>query len=283
MEDANVEISNGMSFTYVDIHSHLFFKDYDQDLEDVLTRMKEDGVSTITVGTELKTSKEAVAFARGREGFYASLGLHPNHAGEETFSESDYAELAADPNVVAIGECGIDYYRLQSAGGSRQVEEKKNQYREFEKQMEFAIEYDKPMMIHARPTKGSMDAYLDIAAIIESRQKLAGEKLRGNMHFFVGSIDVAKKFYSLGFTTSFTGVLTFTHDYDEVVKYAPLDMIMTETDAPFASPAPFRGRRNEPSYVKYVVEAIARIRDSNVEDIRESVVKNATRVFNLQG
>ena len=136
-------------------------------------------------------------------------------------------------------------------------------------------------MIHARPTKGSMDAYLDMAAMIELRQKTAGEKLRGNMHFFVGNVDVARKFYSLGFTTSFTGVLTFTHDYDEVVKFAPLDMLMTETDAPFASPNPFRGRRNEPSYVKYVVDAIARIRGDDRENVRQTLAQNAIRVFSL--
>jgi TatD DNase family protein len=126
-----------------------------------------------------------------------------------------------------------------------------------------------------------MDAYLDIASIIESRQKSAGERLRGNMHFFVGNVDIARKFYTLGFTTSFTGVLTFTHDYDEVVKFAPLDMLMTETDAPFAAPAPFRGRRNEPSYVKYVAEAIARIRGTDLETVREAVVNNALRLFKI--
>ena len=148
--------------------------------------------------------------------------------------------------------------------------------------MAFAIEHDLPLMIHCRPKKGTVDAYEEMATRLEAEFKQVGERLRGNVHFFVGNTDVARRFYDIGFTTSFTGVLTFTHDYDEVVKYAPLDMIMTETDAPFASPAPFRGRRNEPTYVKYVVAAIARIRASNVEDIQKSVADNALRLFHIE-
>ncbi len=266
-----------MSPTYVDVHSHLFFKEYDQDLGEVLARMEDEGVWTLTVGTQKSSSEEAVRFSEGKNGFFATLGLHPNHTHEETFSESEYKELVQNPKVVGIGECGLDYYRLE--GDTTNA--KKVQFREFEKQMEFAIKYDKPLMIHARPSKGTMDAYLDVSALIESRQKSAGEKLRGNMHFFVGSPEVAQKFYSLGFTTSFTGVLTFTHDYDEVVKMAPLDMLLTETDAPFVAPTPFRGRRNEPVYVKYVVEAMARIRGEDVEVMRKATIQNASRLFDL--
>ena len=139
--------------------------------------------------------------------------------------------------------------------------------------------HELPLMIHSRPSKGSLDSYLDILTYLESRHREVGEKLRGNIHFFVGSVDVARRFYEIGFTTSFTGVLTFTHDYDEVVKFAPLDMIMTETDAPFAAPAPFRGQRNEPIYVKYIVEAISSIRGEGIELVQTAVVDNALRTF----
>jgi TatD DNase family protein len=147
--------------------------------------------------------------------------------------------------------------------------------------MEFAVKYDKPLMIHCRPSKGTVDAYEEMADYLAGRKREYGEGLRGNMHFFVGNTAVAKRFYEIGFTTSFTGVLTFTHDYDEVVRQAPIDMLMTETDAPFAAPVPFRGRRNEPSYVRYVVEAIARIRGIDSEAAREAVVSNARRVFGV--
>jgi TatD DNase family protein len=143
------------------------------------------------------------------------------------------------------------------------------------------VKYDKPLMIHCRPSKGAVDAYEEMADFLAPRVRSYGEKLRGNMHFFVGNPAVARRFYEMGFTTSFTGVLTFTHDYDEVVRLAPLDMIMTETDAPFAAPQPFRGRRNEPAYVTYVVEAIARIRGADPEAVREAVLANAKRVFGV--
>lgn len=266
-----------MNPRYFDIHSHVNFKDYDQDLTEVLARMEEVGVWTMTVGVDKKTSEEAVAFAKGKENFYATIGLHPTDTVTETFSESRYKELVSDPKVVAIGECGIDYFRIEGDI----AEEKKRQWREFEKHVEFAVKYDKPLMIHCRPSKGTVDAYIEMADFLERKKKEAGERLRGNMHFFVGNADVAQRFYTIGFSTSFTGVLTFTHDYDDVVRLAPLDMLMTETDAPFAAPQPFRGRRNEPSYVKYVVEAISRIRNQDIEEVKEAMFANARRVFGI--
>lgn len=260
---------------YIDIHSHLFFKDYDQDLDEVLKRMEDENVASITVGTSLDASRRALELSKQKPYLYATFGLHPTHVGEETFSEKAYDEFSAEPKVVGVGECGLDYFRKDGTD----LEIRKAQIREFEKHMECAIKNDLPLMIHARPSKGSQDAYADIANIIQSRQKSAGEKLRGNMHFFVGNVDTARRFYNFGFTTSFTGVLTFTRDYDEVVRFAPLNMLMTETDAPFVAPEPFRGRRNEPVYVKYVVDAIARIRECESETVRQASVDNAHRVF----
>lgn len=260
---------------YFDVHSHVTFKEYEGDIEAVVARMKESGVLTATVGVNLETSKEAVRFGEEKEGFYSIVGLHPTDAPKEQFIESEYKELLANPKVIGIGECGYDYYRLV---GDLDIE-KKRQWIEFEKQMECAIKYNTPLMIHCRPTKGTVDAYEDILNVLEARVREAGERLRGNVHFFVGNVDVARRFYDIGFTTSFTGVLTFTHDYDEVVQFAPLSMLLTETDAPFATPVPFRGSRNEPVYVKYVVEAMAGIKGVEVEEVREKVLQNALRVF----
>ncbi|MBV9349816.1 MAG: TatD family hydrolase [Patescibacteria group bacterium] len=266
-----------MELRYFDIHSHVTFKDYDQDLPEVLARMEEQGVYTLCVGVDKARSEEAVTFSEGKENFYATVGLHPTDTMEETFSESAYEELLRNPKTVAVGECGIDYFRMEGDTS----EEKKRQWREFEKHVDAALKYEKPLMIHCRPTKGTVDAYEEMAAYLARRKKEAGEKLRGNMHFFVGNVAVARKFYDIDFTTSFTGVLTFTHDYDDVVRFAPLEMIMTETDSPFAAPKPFRGRRNEPSYVGYLVEAIAKIRGITQAEAREATVKNALRMFNL--
>lgn len=266
-----------MSPDYIDIHSHVTFKGFDQDLPEVLARMEEEGVHTITVGVDLKTSREAVQFAETHEGFYATLGLHPTDTVTETFEPKDYEDLAKHPKTVGIGECGLDFFRIEGDV----IAEKKRQWNEFEKQMAFALEHDLPLMIHCRPTKGSTDAYRDMADRLESEFKRVGEKLRGNMHFFVGDTEVVRRFYEIGFTTSFTGVVTFAREYDDVIKLAPLDMIMTETDAPFAAPVPFRGKRNEPVYVKYVVSALAQVKKMDEETVRRAVVENAERLFRL--
>lgn len=124
-------------------------------------------------------------------------------------------------------------------------------------------------MIHAR------NAYEEILEILEPLKKIHGEKLRGNVHFFAGDWPTAQRFFELGFTISFTGVITFARDYDEVIKKAPLEMIMSETDAPFVAPAPYRGKRNEPSYVSEVVQKIAELRGEPLEGVRAALVKNA--------
>lgn len=266
-----------MTPDYIDIHSHVTFKDYDQDLSEVLSRMEEERVHTITVGVDLETSREAVEFAESHDGFYATLGLHPTDTKTESFNPADYAELVKHPKVVGIGECGIDYFRIEGDAAA----EKKRQWADFEKQMYFAIENDKPLMIHCRPSKGTVDAYKEMADRLEAEFKTAGERLRGNMHFFVGNTDVARRFYDIGFSTSFTGVATFAREYDDVLRLAPRDLIMTETDSPFAAPVPHRGKRNEPLYVKYVVEAIAKVRAEDPEDVRRYTVKNAERMFGL--
>ena len=256
---------------YFDAHSHVSFKDYDVDRDAVIGRMREVGVGAITVGVDYETSKEAVAFAETHEDFYATIGLHPTDTVTENFDASKFSALATHPKVVGVGECGLDYFRIE---GDFETE-KKRQVIDFEKQIFFALEHDLPLMLHCRPTKGSMDAYEDVLAL------LAGRNTRGNAHFFVGNVDIARKFYDLGFTTSFTGVLTFTHDYDEVVRFSPADMLLTETDSPYVAPVPHRGSRNEPTHVTYVVAAIARIRGVDEEQIRAQILENAKRVFHI--
>ena len=139
----------------------------------------------------------------------------------------------------------------------------------FLSQIQFAVVHNKPIMIHAR------DAYQEILDILQQLKGEYGNKLRGNVHFFAGSLDEAKKFSELNFTISFTGVITFSRDYDEVIKNTPLNMLMSETDAPFVAPTPYRGKRNEPSYVSEIIRKIAEIRDEDAESIRTALVNNA--------
>lgn len=267
---------------YVDAHCHPNLGALKPDQEDVVKKMEEDGVLGIVVGVDKQTSKESVELAEKHDHLYATVGLHPNDTPEETFDKEIFSELIKSPKVVGIGECGLDFYRLKSTDDIGQQKEKERQWREFKLQAEFAVENDLPLMIHCRPSKNSMDAYEDILTYLENLD-VGHQALRGNMHFFVGNLEVAKRFWNIGFTTSFTGVLTFTNDYDEVVKEAPSHMYLTETDAPYATPMPHRGKINNPSYVSYVVSAIARIRGEDEEAVRKQSIENAKRMFGLEG
>src|SRR3989344_450045 len=142
-------------------------------------------------------------------------------------------------------------------------------------QVKFALVHNKPIMIHAR------NAYEELLEILEPLKEIKlplgslASKLRGNVHFFAGNVEVAKRFFEIGFTVSFTGVITFVRDYDEVIKSTPLNMIMSETDSPYVTPTPYRGKRNEPSYVSEVVKKIAEIREENDKIVGDTLVSNA--------
>ncbi len=261
-----------MDFKYIDVHSHVSFDAYDSDRGVVVARMQQDGVATIAVGVDYASSKAAVDFAEVHEGVWATIGLHPNDTPAENFDLAKFSTLAANPKVVAVGECGLDYFRIEGDVGK----EKERQKKEFLLQQTFALEHNLPLMLHVRPSKGTMDAYEDLLMILDSRA-------RGNVHFFVGSLEVAQQFWARGFSTSFTGVITFTHDYDEVVRHAPIEMILTETDAPYVAPVPHRGQRNEPAHVRLVVEQIAKIKGLPPEQVSTAVLENAARVFGLNG
>ena len=256
---------------YFDIHSHLPFEQYDEDRENVIKNLENEGIFTISVGTDLEASKKAVLLAEKSENLFATIGLHPDDNKKVIFSEKEFERLVSHPKVVAIGECGLDYFRLKT----EVVSEKKRQRDDFERQINFALKYNKPLMLHIR------NAYDDALDILASYKKEYGEKLRGDSHFFAGNLEVAKKFLELGFSLSFTGVLTFARDYDEVVKYAPLSMIMSETDAPYVAPVPFRGKRNEPAYVKEVVASIAKIRGEDLTEVKRAMVDNALKMFGI--
>lgn len=259
---------------YFDIHSHINFASFNEDRNEVINRMHEESVFAIAVGTDLKSSKEVVKLAEENENIYATIGLHPDDNRKEDFNSEDYRELVKNKKVVAVGECGLDYFRLNG-----NEEDKKRQKSNFIKQIEFALENDLPLMMHFRPSGETMDAYEDGLEILNSKFQIHGSKLRGNSHFFAGSLDIAKKFVELGFTLSFTGVITFADNYDEIIKQIPLESIMSETDCPFVAPMPYRGKRCEPVYVKEVVKRIAEIRGEDIEKVSEILVNNAFKLF----
>lgn len=264
-----------MTISCFDIHSHLNDPRFEPDLPDVLARMRAANVATIVVGTDRVMSDRAVLLAEAHPDIWATVGLHPTDNHKEVFDPATYAELAAHPRVVAIGECGLDYHWPAHDGWpSGEHEEKARQHELFRAQIAVAQSTKKPLMIHGRPTAGTMDAYNDILDILSDFPDI-----RGDVHFFVGDTAIARRFLDIGFTLSFTGVTTFTHDYDEVIRYVPADRIMAETDAPYVAPVPHRGKRNEPAYVTEVVGAIARIRGTSPEEIGPLMAENARQTF----
>jgi TatD DNase family protein len=266
-----------------DVHTHVNFALFKDDWKEVLDRALNEGVWLANVGTQQDTSKQAIAMAEGYErGVYAIIGLHPVHTSKsyhdlkelgeggaeftsrgEVFDMEAYRPLAEHPKTIAIGECGLDYYRLDADTAKKQREA-------FIAQIELANSVNKPLMLHVR------EAYPDALAIVKEYAKV-----QANVHFFAGDWEVAKSFLDIGCTLSFTGVVTFTTDYDEVIKNAPLDRILTETDAPYITPTPFRGRRNEPSYVKYGAERMAQIRGISAEDFASATALNALKFFKM--
>lgn len=264
-----------MNVKYIDSHCHLQFKQYSQDREKIIAQMRNEGVAGIVVGTDLKTSKEAVELSEKYEHLYTSVGMHPTEAVNGQFNTEEYRVLAAHPKVVAIGECGLEYFHLEAS------EEIKHTQKELlQKHISLATELDKPLIIHVRSNKGSNDAYQDLIAILKEA-KISYPKLRGDIHFFAGSLAEAEEFFALDFTISFTAVITFSQYYDEIIKKVPLANILSETDAPYVAPASRRGERNDPLAVIEVVRQIAQIRDEDFETIRASLLANARCMFNL--
>ncbi|NOY35642.1 MAG: TatD family hydrolase [bacterium] len=244
-----------------DIHSHLNFPQFDGDRDEIIKKMRENGIWTICVGADKKTSLESVALAEKYEDVYAAVGLHPTDD-EGEFDTEYYRELASHPKAVAMGECGLDMFRREKGDMERQ----KNV---FEKQIELAAELNKPLIIHCR------QAHKEALKMLSAK---AG-KLKGDIHFFSGNWEEARQYLDLGFSISFAGPITFTSEYDEVIKKTPLDRIMAETDSPFAAPAPHRGRRNEPLFVGEVVKKIAQVREISFEAVAEATVQNAMKMF----
>ncbi len=280
-----------MSYAFFDIHSHLHDKAFHNDKEAIIKEMKEYGVGSITIGTDIATSREAVMLAERYDNLYATIGLHPADNVSEVFDKEAFTALLLEyGKIVAVGECGLDYHYIENFFEKDKNEkglmwnkdaEADRQQRVFEEQVEFACEHNLPLMLHGRPSKGSMDAYEDMLHILENAKKKYGTRLRGNAHFFAGTIDIAKRFVDIGFTMSFSGVITFTKDYDDVVRFLPITMIHAETDSPYATPAPFRGKRNSPMYVQEVVAKIAVLRNEPFEEVRMQLLENAKRVFDL--
>lgn len=279
---------------YIDIHCHVNFKTFKEDGDEVIRRALDNDTWLFNVGSQYSTSERAVEIAhKYPEGVYAIIGLHPIHLREsfhdedevggpgfvsraEEFDKQKYLELAKDPKVVAIGECGLDYYHMDP-------ESIEKQKKAFIEQIELANEIGKPLMLHIRnnPNDTSRNAYFDTCELLKKHAKV-----KGVSHFFAGSVEDMKRFVDLGFYVSFAGPITYKPkleicDYVAVIKETPLEMILSDTDSPYVAPMLYRGKRNEPVYVREIVKKIAEIKNLPENVVAEAIVANAKRLFGI--
>lgn len=260
----------------IDTHSHLNLEPLSFNTKEVIERMISAGVGTICIGINPETSLVAVKLSKENSNIWACVGHHPIEW-QKDFELEKIKSLATEDRVVAIGECGLDYFREKE----QEQNAKEIQKKIFRQQIELAIELDLPLMLHIRPSIGSMNAYEDTLDILDEYKDRWGT-MRGTAHFFAGTLEIAKRFCDLGFHVSFSGVITFAKEYEKIVQDIPIERILSETDAPFAAPVPYRGKTNEPAYVVEIVKKIAEIKNIDIEIAKTALFNNAKELFNLK-
>ena len=252
-----------------DTHVHLNAEQFNEDLQEVIDRAIAEGVTNmVVVGFDEITIKKALELAENYDFLYASVGWHPVDAIDMTQEHLDWLkELASHPKVVALGEMGLDYYWDKSP--------KEIQKEVFRKQIRLAKEVQLPIIIHNR------DATADIVEIL--KEENAGE-VGGIMHCFSGSVETALECVEMNFLISLGGPVTFKNAKKpkEVAEAVPLDRLLVETDCPYLTPHPYRGKRNEPAYVKLVAEQIAELKGLTLEEVAEETARNAKKLFGIK-
>lgn len=275
---------------FVDTHAHVNFNAFKDDGEEVLKRSLKEGVSVINVGSQYSTSVRAAEYAKKFEtGIWAAVGIHPVHLAKrmieykdpeelqpaeiktsgEDFEYGKYLELAKDSKVVAIGEVGLDYHHFSEEDNISELKIKQKEV--FLKAIKLANKVEKPIMLHC------WDAYNDLYEILKNNPV----KKLGVVHSFIGGWKTAKKFTELGYKIGLNGIITYSDSYNRLVKELALEDILLETDCPYLAPAPKKGERNEPMFVKYVAEKIAEIKQISVEEVEKATTENARKLFNI--
>jgi TatD DNase family protein len=258
----------------VDTHCHIDFNAYDEDREAVIARAAEAGVTRIIIpALDVENTRGIIALTRQYPGVYAAVGIHPNSTANFTPAMiSELEALAHAPEVVAIGEIGLDYHWDDSP--------KHIQAEAFRAQLDLAARLELPVIIHNR------EASDDVIAILEAWVQNLPDTLKdrpGVLHSFSAPPEVADRALAAGFYIGFTGPITFkkADDLRRIAAAVPLDRILVETDGPFLTPAPFRGKRNEPAYIPYMVERLAALRQISIEAMGQATTENAERLFRL--
>lgn len=278
---------------FIDTHSHINFKIFKDETDKIIQDSLSENTWQIIVGTDYKTSQRALQFANKYErGVYVAVGLHPLHlhstknegedydfvsTGEE-FNYDAYEKIAKFEKVVAIGEIGLDYYHIAS---NQNIDEVKVLQKEvFKQQLLLARRLNLPVIIHCRQAH---DDTLEIISEFkqEYRELFEKDQIWGVMHCFSGDEDLAWQYFSLGLIISFTGLITFSQQWDGLIRKLPSDKFMIETDCPFMTPEPYRGKRNEPILVKHVAKRIGEIRGKTIDRIAEVTTNNAKKLFRI--
>ena len=282
---------------FFDTHAHVNFKDFRDDADEVIRRSLDNNTWMVLVGSEYKTSGRALAYANKYEsGVYAAVGLHPNQLEEivahtsdangstqymttgEEFNYDTYEKLAKSEKTVAIGEIGLDYYHLDLSADIPAI--KKKQKAVLLEQLKLARSLNLPVIIHCR------QAHDDLLPLLqefkkENRDTIPTDRPWGVIHCFSGDENLAWEYFKLGLMISFTGLVTFSQMWDDLIRKIPLEKIMIETDCPYMTPEPYRGQRNEPLLVQYVAGRIAEIKGMKLEKVAEITTANAKMFFGI--
>jgi len=278
---------------FIDTHAHINFNAYKSDADEVIRRSLDNDTWMILIGTEYKTSKRALDLANKYEkGVYAAAGVHPIHLQQaevngddynfnsksEQFNYELYEKLANFKKVVAIGEVGLDYYHIDHSADVPAIKQKQQEV--FVEQLKLARNMDLPVIIHCR------QAHDDMIKVLQGFKKKHKDTIPQNrpwgvMHCFSGDENLAWQYFSLGLMISFTGVITFSAQWNDLIRKVPNEKIMIETDCPYMTPEPYRGKRNEPVLVKYVAQRIAEIKNLSLDRVAEITTRNARELFRV--
>lgn len=280
----------------IDTHTHINLRAFKDDAPETIQRALDSGITVVNVGTQIDTSRQAVKLLEQfPENVYAVIGLHPTHTyahdyeddeevkfktREEHFDAELYRELGKNDRVVGIGECGLDYFRISPNRDFNEI--KQLQEAAFQLQISLALELNKALCIHCRPSEGTNDAYEDLLKILKV-VLVENPQLRWEVHCYTGPADLAKQFAELGGFIGLNGIITFdkTTRSKEVVDALSLENIILETDAPYLTPKSHRGQRNEPSYLPEVAQQIAEWKNITIEEVAKQTTVNAKKLFNI--
>lgn len=311
-----------MPLQRIDAHCHVQFSSYDADREEVIRRALGEGTGMIVIGTRQDTSSQAIAVADTYDGAWSAVGLHPSHlfdshpdtdesptsGQKETFDPDAYRALVkSTKKVVAIGEFGLDYFRIPDGHTFETVRARQHQV--FRAHLDLAWELGLPAMVHIRDgqyagqSASHHNAHIDAAALFQEYAN-AGKRMRGNIHCFTGTPEDAARYIALGLHISFTGIATFppkttaaarrpgpgagnhvvenSKSLIDIASEIPLEHLLIETDAPYLAPLPHRGTRNEPAYVRHISAAIATRKRMLHADVDAATLENTKRLFEIK-